>query len=87
MFNWLEVFTEAKNKAIINEIDIEQRITSFPVMLFHEADWHILPIDIETVGTAIKKIANDFFLGTVNSLGVNKPAIDDAEVTKPQPYC
>ena len=86
MFNWLEVFIEAKNKAIINEIDVEQRITSFPVILFQEADWHILPIDIETVGTAIKKIANDFFLGSDNSLGVNKPDIGDAEVIKPQLY-
>lgn len=86
MFNWLEVFAEAKNKAIINEIDVEQRITSFPVILFQEADWHILPIDIDTVSKAIKKIANDFFLGSDNSLGVNKPDIVDAEVLKPQLY-
>ena len=34
MFNWLQVFSEAKNKAIINEIDVEKRIKSFPVLLF-----------------------------------------------------
>ena len=33
-FNWLEVFIEAKNKAIINEIDVEKRIKSFPVAAF-----------------------------------------------------
>lgn len=80
MFNWLEVFIEAKNKAIINEIDVEQRITSFPITLFQDMDWHILPFDIETVGTAIKKLANDFLLGSDNSLGINKPAIGDAVV-------
>jgi len=80
MFNWLEVFIEAKNKAIINEIDVEQRITSFPIALFQDMDWHILPFDIETVGTAIKKLANDFLLGSDNSLGINKPAIGDAVI-------
>jgi len=82
MFNWLEVFAEAKNKAIINEIDVEQRISSFPVLLFQKVDWHIFPIDIETVSITIKKLANDFFLGLDNSLGKNKPAIGDAEVIK-----
>ena len=84
MFNWLEVFSEAKNKAIINEIDVEQRISSFPVMLFQQADWHIVPVDIEIATKALNKIANDFFLGSDNSLGKNKPAIKDAKVLKPQ---
>lgn len=80
MFNWLEVFGEAKNKAIINEIDVEQRIKSFPVHLFQKVDWHILPWDIDAVNNAIQTIANDFFLGSDNSLGRNKPAIEDAMV-------
>lgn len=80
MFNWLEVFGETKNKAIINEIDVEQRIKSFPVLLFQKVDWHILPYDIDTVSTAIQTLANDFLLGSDNSLGINKPAIEDATV-------
>ncbi len=83
-FNWLEVFNEAKNKAVINEIDVEQRISSFPAILFQSVDWHILPIDIESFNKDIKTIANDFFLGSDNSLGTNNPAIEDAEVIKPQ---
>jgi hypothetical protein len=77
-FNWVKIFLEAKNKAIINEIDVEQRIRSFPVLLFQEADWHILPIDISTIGSSIILLANDFLLGSDNSLGVTKPAIEDA---------
>jgi predicted nucleotidyltransferase component of viral defense system len=83
-FNWLEVFEETKNKVIINEIDVEKRITSFPTSLFQVVDWHIQPIDIETVSKDIKKIANDFFLGTENSFGKNKPAIEVAEVLNPR---
>jgi hypothetical protein len=85
MFNWLEVFGEAKNKAIINEIDVEQRIKSFPVLLFKKVNWHILPVDLDSVNQAIQTIANDLFLGSDNSLGKNKPAIEDATVLNPQP--
>jgi len=84
MFNWLKVFNEAKNKAIINEIDVEQRITSFPVILFSTVDWHIMPFDIEAVGKTITIIANDFFLGSDNSVGKNRPPIDNAVILKPQ---
>lgn len=82
-FNWLEVFSEAKNKAIINEIDVEKRIKSFPVPLFQEVDWHILPVDINIISSAIQTIADDFFLGSDNSLGINKPSIREARVIKP----
>jgi hypothetical protein len=84
MFNWLEVFGEAKNKAIINEIDVEQRIKSFPVLLFQKVDWHILPVDITSVNRAIQTIANDFLLGSDNSLGTDCIAIEHAVVIDPQ---
>lgn len=82
-FNWMEVFSEAKNKAIINEIDVEQHIKSFPVLLFQKADWHILPVDFDLLGSAIVTIANDFLLGSDNSLGADKPPIQDAIVLSP----
>ncbi len=80
-FNWLDVFIEAKNKAIINEIDVEKRIKSFPVPLFLEADWHVLPVDIKEITNAIQTIADDFLLGSDNSLGINKLPIREATVT------
>jgi hypothetical protein len=79
-FNWLEVFGEAKNKAIINEIDVEQRIKSFPSLLLQEVDWHILPVDIVVIKDALQTIANDFLLGADNSLGINKSSIKEARV-------
>lgn len=79
-FNWMEVFTEAKNKAIINEIDVEQRIKSFPVLLFQKSDWHIRPVDIDQSNRSIATIANDFLLGSDNSLGTGKISIKDAVV-------
>jgi hypothetical protein len=84
MFNWLDVFGEAKNKAIINEIDVEQRMKSFPVLLFQKVDWHILPFNTDSVNKAIQTIANDFFLGSDNSLGTNCIAIEHAVVIDPQ---
>jgi hypothetical protein len=83
-FNWLKVFEKAKNKSIINEIDVEQRIKSFPVILLDEADWHIRPVDIVLFSEGITALANDFFLGKDNSLGCEKPAIEDAMVMKNQ---
>ncbi len=82
-FNWLEVFSEAKNKVIINEIDVEKRIKSFPVLVFQEVDWHVLPVDINIISNAIQTIANDFLLGSDNSLGINKPSIREALVIDP----
>jgi predicted nucleotidyltransferase component of viral defense system len=79
-FNWTEIFIEARNKALINEIDIEQRIKSFPVILFHKVDWHILSVDIELLNKAIQTIANDFILGSDNSLGKKKTHIKEATV-------
>jgi predicted nucleotidyltransferase component of viral defense system len=80
MFNWLEVFRETSNKAIINEIDVEQRIRSFPVILFQKADWHFLPFDVDLISKNLITLANDFLLGSDNSLGINKPAIENARV-------
>ena len=79
-FNWLSVFGEAKNKAIINEIEVEQRIKSFPVLFFQKADWHILPFDISDAGKAMQILANDFLLGSDNSLGRNQLPIEKAKV-------
>jgi len=79
-FNWSDIFNEAKNKAIINEIDVEQRFRSFPVNLLQEVDWYIFPVDINLTGKIITTIADNFLLGSDNSLGRYKPAIEDAKV-------
>ncbi len=67
-FNWIVVFAEAKKKANINEIDVEQRIKSFPVTLLHHVNWLYHPVEPEVFNEAMLEIANDFLLGRDNSL-------------------
>lgn len=77
-FNWMKVFGEARNKAVINEIEVEQRIRSFPVLLLQEVDWHISPVDMNLFSNVVQTIADDLLLGSDNSLGKNKPRIEHA---------
>jgi predicted nucleotidyltransferase component of viral defense system len=79
-FNWQEIFNHAKEKAMINEIDVEQRLFTFPVSSLSNADWLIKPIDIGIFEQQIRKIADDFMLGDDNSLGSNKTRIEDAKI-------
>jgi len=81
-FNWMRVFEEAKKKAIINEIDVEQRIKSFPVDMLHNADWFIDPFNKDIFNEGISNIANDFLLARDNSLssGKYRIAIENAEL-------
>jgi predicted nucleotidyltransferase component of viral defense system len=74
-YNWMDVFTEARNKAVLNEIDIEQRIKSFPVTLLQQVDWTISPVDIDHAGKILQLIANDLLLGADNSPGKSQPSI------------
>lgn len=77
-FNWLEVFNHAKQKAVINEIDVEQRLHSFPIELLQNVDWLTEPVNIDEASAFLKQIADDFLLGEQNSLGKNKPPIETA---------
>ena len=78
-FSWLDIFNFAKNKAVINEIDIEMRLNSFPVSLLGDVDWHIEIPDMETVKKNLRKISSDFILGKRNTLGINKIPIGEAK--------
>lgn len=77
-FKWTDVFNDAKNKAVLNEIDIEERLSTFPVHLFQAVDWIMPPLDTDHLAAALKKVADDFLLGQENSLGSGKPALEKA---------
>lgn len=79
-FNWIDVFEEAKKKAVINEIDVEQRIKSFPLGLLKNVDWFLQPFDQHYFTSGIIALSNDFILGRDNSLatGRNKTPIENA---------
>jgi len=79
-FNWREVFYHTKEKALINEIDVEQRLFSFPVDNLTNIDWLVSPVDIEFFRKQLGKIADDFMLGKDNSTGSGKMKIEDAKI-------
>lgn len=67
-FNWMEIFNESKKKAIINEIDVSQRIFEFPVKWFEEVNWLFKSPDLKKIKKGLQTIANDFIAGSDNSL-------------------
>jgi predicted nucleotidyltransferase component of viral defense system len=79
-FKWPDIFSEVKEKEIINEIDIEQKINNFPVALLDGIDWFIQQPDYDVFTKHIKQIANDFITGSDNSICQTNICIEDAEV-------
>ncbi len=77
-FNWQYIFYHAKQKVVINELDVEQRLVSFPVEWLQNVNWLITPPDLESVRSTIRQIADDFLLGHANSLGKGKILIEKA---------
>ncbi len=82
-FNWLDIFELAKQKAVINELDIEQRLASFPVEWLENVNWLNNPVDLNITRKILDHIADDFLWGKPNSLGVNHTII---EMAKPSPF-
>lgn len=77
-FNWLDIFEHAKQKAVINELDVAQRLISFPVELLENVNWLNTAIDFESYKKVRSQIADDFLLGKPNSLGINQIQIEKA---------
>lgn len=77
-FNWKEVFSHSKQKAVINEIDVVQRLYEFPPELFSTIMTMSEPVDLATLSLQIQQIADDFMLGRNNSLGYGKGDIESA---------
>lgn len=77
-FTWPEIFYHAKQKAVINELDVEQRLISFPVEWLKTVNWLPTAVDLASTQNLLNQIANDFFLGKENSLGKNQPHIESA---------
>jgi predicted nucleotidyltransferase component of viral defense system len=79
-FNWKEIFYHSKEKALINEIDVEQRLFTFPVNILINADWLMKPVDVVRFKEQLDIIADDFMLGNNNSLGKDKMKIGEAQI-------
>ena len=78
-FNWIQIFEHAKKKAVINELDVEQRLASFPVEWLENVNWVNAPLDIGSTRKILSQIADDFLLGKPNSLGRNQTPIELAK--------
>jgi len=79
-FNWKTVFFETKKKNIINEIDVEQKIYSFPTSLLDKVDWFIKKPDYTIFAEYIRRIADDFITGSNNSICKTNINIEDAKI-------
>ncbi|MBE0661742.1 MAG: hypothetical protein IH597_04670 [Bacteroidales bacterium] len=73
------MFYHAKQKAVINEIDVEERLVTFPFQSLVNVDWLMYPIDTASLIVKLKRIADDFLLGSQNTLGLGKMDIADAK--------
>jgi hypothetical protein len=78
-FNWLVVFGDAKQKAVINEIDVEERLCNFHPALLENIDWNTEPIDLDFFNRTLKRVADDFLLGHDNSVCSETNPINNAK--------
>lgn len=78
-FNWPDIFYHAKQKAVINELDVEQRLISFPLEWLETVNWLTTPVDLDLTRNFLNQIADDFLLGKTNSLGENSIPIETAK--------
>jgi hypothetical protein len=79
-FNWMDIITEAKQKALINEIDISQRIAEFPAEWLLKVDWLNQQPDMKQVKDLQDIISNEILFGMENSRCQNGNSIDDASI-------
>jgi hypothetical protein len=70
---------ESKQKSIINEIDVAERLSTFSPQLLENIDWNLNPIDLDKFTKTIRQIADDFLLGKDNSVYLGKTPITDAK--------
>ena len=78
-FSWVDIFEHAKRKAAINELDVEERLFSFPIEWLNNVNRLKGSLDKDLHGTILKQIADDFMLGKENSLGIDKTPIEMAK--------
>jgi predicted nucleotidyltransferase component of viral defense system len=78
-FRWTDIFYHSKQKAVINELDVEERLVTFPAEWLQEV---VLPdnrSEKEVFENRIRQIADDFILGRENTLGTGKLPIEKAQ--------
>ena len=80
-FNWEELILEAKEKTVINELDIARKINEFPVELLDNVDWMISKPDIHEFHKKLRTISDDILMGKDNSFGLEKVNISRVNIS------
>lgn len=78
-FVWPDIFYHSKQKSVINEIDVANRLYDFPVEWLENVNWSFSSPDLSNFQRNIRLIADDFLLGKSNSLGSDKISINLAQ--------
>lgn len=78
-YHWKDVFIEAKEKAMINEIDIIERLTTFPIHLIEHVNWKNDNLIKQDLSSTLQTLIYDFTSGKENTLGFGKMKIEDAK--------
>jgi hypothetical protein len=55
------IFYHSKQKTVVNEIDIANRMCSFPVEWIDNVRWLITSVNLHEVQQNIRRIADDFY--------------------------
>jgi len=79
-FQWEEPFYAAKQKAQLNELDVAERLTTFPVQWLDQVNWLKPNHPITNYPKLIQQIADDFLFNRHNTLAQGKRNIRLAEV-------
>jgi hypothetical protein len=79
-FQWEEPFYAAKQKAQLNELELAERLTTFPVQWLGKVNWLKPDQPTNDYPALIQKIAEDFLFNRPNSFGSGKQKIRQASV-------
>lgn len=78
-FEWKEIYHHANEKQGMNEIDVSNKLASFPVKLLNQLSWFKNSPDINEFKSKLEIVIDDFLLARENSLGAGKTPITQAQ--------
>lgn len=78
-FHWPTIFYHARQKAVINELDVAQRLTSFNVNWLESIHCTASSFSLDSAKSSLSRIANDFLMGEFNTLGKQNQPIETAK--------
>jgi len=77
-FNWADMFTIARKKALVDEVDVAEKMASFPTDWLGAVVWTGPADKPEAFSRILNTLVNDFLRGDDNSIGASKPDIYSA---------